>query len=143
MQEASFKRDLTAIRPFLSDATFQRFNVQLQLMADQGVRDAIADWRVQNLELLGIEQNPWFDSIHIRVRAEMRDTDVPASYSDDQARAAAHEAPPEPFTEVWTFVRKPGAQTRIGQDLYQGKCPNCGAPYKEAPRTSASTARPW
>ncbi|MFL5343509.1 MAG: TIM44-like domain-containing protein [Hyalangium sp.] len=130
LQEAWFQRELTPVRPFLSDATYQRFNVQLQLMAAQGVRDAIANVRLRGLQLIGIEQSPWFDSVHIRVRAEMRDTDVPASFSDEQARAAASKASPEPFTEVWTFVRKPGAQTRIGQDLYQGKCPNCGAPYK-------------
>lgn len=130
LQEAWFKRDLTPVRPFLSDATYQRFNVQLQLMAAQGVRDAIADVRLQGLQLLGIEQNPWFDSLHIRVRAGMRDTDVSANFTDEQARAAARKVSPESFTEVWTFVRKPGAQTRIGQDIYQGKCPNCGAPFK-------------
>ncbi|KFE70128.1 transporter [Hyalangium minutum] len=130
LQEAWFKRELTPIRPFLSDATYQRFAVQLQLMADQGIRDAISDVRLLDLQLLGIEQSEWFDSIHVRVRAEMRDTDVPASFSDEKALAAARGAPVESFTEVWTFVRKPGAQTRMGQDLYQGKCPHCGAPYK-------------
>jgi hypothetical protein len=130
LQEAWFKRDLTPIRPFLSDATYQRFTVQLQLMADQGIRDAIADVRLLDMQLLGIEQSEWFDSIHVRVRAEMRDTDVPASFSDEKAIAAARGAPVESFTEVWSFVRKPGAQTRVGQDLYQGKCPHCGAPYK-------------
>jgi uncharacterized tellurite resistance protein B-like protein len=130
LQEAWFKRELTPIRPFLSDATYQRFNVQLQLMAAQGVRDAIADVRLLGLQLIGLEQNAWFDSIHLRVRAEMRDTDVPARATDEQALAAARKVAREAFTEVWTFVRKPGAQTRIGQDLYQGKCPQCGAPYK-------------
>ncbi len=130
LQEAWFKRDLTPVRPFLSDATYQRFNVQLQLMAAQGVRDAIAHVRLRGLQLIGVQQSPWFDSVHIRVRGEMRDTDVPASLSDEAAREAASKASDEAFTEVWTFVRKPGAQTRIGQDLYQGKCPNCGAPYK-------------
>jgi predicted lipid-binding transport protein (Tim44 family) len=130
LQEAWFKRELTPIRPFLSDATYQRFNVQLQLMSSQGVRDAIADVRLLGVQLIGVQQSPWFDSIHVRVRAEMRDTDVPVSASDAQALAAARKVAPEAFTEVWTFVRKPGAQTRIGQDLYQGKCPNCGAPYK-------------
>ncbi|HYH98703.1 TIM44-like domain-containing protein, partial [Hyalangium sp.] len=130
LQEAWFKRELTPIRPFLSDATYQRFNVQLQLMSAQGVRDAIADVRLLGVQLIGVQQSPWFDSIQVRVHAELRDTDVPASSSDEQALAAARKVSPEPFTEVWTFVRKPGAQTRVGQDLYQGKCPHCGAPYK-------------
>ncbi|MBZ4422050.1 TIM44-like domain-containing protein [Myxococcus sp. RHSTA-1-4] len=129
LQKAWFQRDMTPVRPFLSDATWQRFNVQLQLLAAQGVRDAIADFQVLDVQLIGLEQSQWFDSIHVRIHARMRDTDVPASYSDAQATEAARQARPESFTEVWTFVRKPGAQTRVGADLYQGKCPNCGAPY--------------
>ncbi|WP_426752186.1 TIM44-like domain-containing protein [Myxococcus sp. Y35] len=130
LQKAWFQRDMTPVRPFLSDATFQRFGVQLQLMHAQGVRDAITDFEVLDVQLIGLEQSQWFDSIHVRVHARMRDTDVPASFSDAQATEAASKAPSEAFTEVWTFVRKPGAQTRIGADLFQGKCPNCGAPFR-------------
>ncbi len=129
LQDAWFQRDMSPVRPFLSDATFQRFQVQLRLLHAQGVRDAITDIEVLDLQLLGLEQSQWFDSLHVRVHARMRDTDVHASASDADAIAAAKRAPLESFTEVWTFVRKPGAQTRIGQDLFQGKCPNCGAPY--------------
>jgi tellurite resistance protein len=130
LQEAWFKRDMSPVRPFLSDATYQRFNVQLALMQAQGVRDAIADIQVLDVQLVGLSQSQWFDNIHVRIRARMRDTDVPASTPDAQAVAAAHRAPSEAFTEVWTFVRKPGAQTRLGEGLFQGKCPNCGAPFK-------------
>ena len=130
LQETWFKRDLTPVRPFLSDATYQRLNVQLQIMRSQGVRDAIADVKLLGVQLIGLQQSEWYDSIHVRVRGEMRDSEVPASHSDEQAVAAARGARSESFTEVWTFVRKPGAQTRIGQDLFQGKCPSCGAPYK-------------
>lgn len=129
LQQAWFLRDMTPVRPFLSDATFQRFGVQLELMRAQGVRDAITDFEVLDLQLIGLDQSQWFDSIHVRVHARMRDTDVPVSFSDAQATEAARKVPSEAFTEVWTFVRKPGAQTRIGADLFQGKCPNCGAPF--------------
>ncbi|MFP2927073.1 TIM44-like domain-containing protein [Pyxidicoccus sp. 3LG] len=129
LQKTWFLRDMTPVRPFLSDATWQRFNVQLQLLASQGVRDAITDIQVMDVQLIGLEQSEWFDSIHVRVQARMRDTDVPASFTDAQATEAAKKAPSESFTEVWTFVRKPGAQTRVGADLFQGKCPNCGAPF--------------
>ncbi|XXF81591.1 TIM44-like domain-containing protein [Myxococcaceae bacterium GXIMD 01537] len=130
LQDAWFRRDMSPVRPFLSDATYQRFGVQLQLLQAQGVRDAIADIQVLDVQLIGLSQSEWYDNIHVRVRAQMRDTDVPADRTDAQALDAARRSPVEAFTEVWTFVRKPGAQTRIGHDLYQGKCPNCGAPYK-------------
>ncbi|QSQ26212.1 TIM44-like domain-containing protein [Pyxidicoccus parkwayensis] len=129
LQKAWFLRDMTPVRPFLSDATWQRFNVQLKLMDAQGVRDAITDFEVLDVQLIGLAQSHWYDSIQIRVHARMRDTDVPASFTDAQATDAARKVAPEAFTEVWTFVRKPGAQTRLGQDLFQGKCPNCGAPF--------------
>ncbi|NVJ23653.1 TIM44-like domain-containing protein [Myxococcus sp. AM011] len=130
LQQAWFRRDMTPVRPFLSDATWQRFDVQLKLLDAQGVRDAITDIEVLDVQLIGLEQSEWFDSIQVRVQARMRDTDVSANDTDAQAVEAARRAPMETFTEVWTFVRKPGAQTRIGADLFQGKCPNCGAPYK-------------
>lgn len=129
LQKAWFLRDMTPVRPFLSDATWQRFNVQLKLMQAQGVRDAITDFQVLDVQLIGLTQSQWYDGIQIRVHARMRDTDVPASFTDAQATEAARKVPPEAFTEVWTFVRKPGARTKLGEDLYQGKCPNCGAPF--------------
>ncbi|HLL53240.1 MAG TPA: TIM44-like domain-containing protein [Myxococcaceae bacterium] len=128
LQDGWFARDLTPVRPFLSDATFQRFNVQLQLMAQQGVRDAIADLRVLDVQLVDVDQNEWFDTAHVRIHARLRDTDVKADASDEEALAAARQANPETFTEVWSFVRKPGAQTKEG--AIQGKCPNCGGPFQ-------------
>src|SRR6218665_517006 len=129
LQDAWFKRDMSPVRPFLSDATYQRFDVQLQLMRSQGVRDAITDIQVLDVGLIGLDQSEWFDTVHLRVRARMRDTDVPASASDAEAIQAAKGARMEAFTEVWSFVRKPGVGTRIGEDLFQGKCPQCGAPF--------------
>ena len=130
MQTAWFKRDLSPVRPYMSDATFQRLKVQLQLMHEQEIRDALADVQVVDLQLIGLDQSEWFDTVHVRVKAQMRDVDVPASASDAEAARLAAAAPLESFTEVWSFVRKPGAKTRIGEDLYQGKCPNCGAPFR-------------
>jgi len=130
MQQAWLKRDLTPIRPFVSDATFQRLKVQLKLLHDQGIRDAFTDIQVLDLQIIGLDQSEWFDTLHTRIRAQMRDVDVPASATDAEAEQAARSAEPEAFTEVWSFVRKPGAKTRIGDELFQGKCPNCGAPYR-------------
>jgi hypothetical protein len=35
----------------------------------------------------------------------------------------------EPFVEVWSFVRRPGVQTRRQGPPQPGHCPNCGAPF--------------
>ena len=47
----------------------------------------------QNLQLIGLTQSQWFDGIQVRVQARMRDTDVPASFTDAQATEAARKAP--------------------------------------------------
>jgi uncharacterized membrane protein YebE (DUF533 family)/rubrerythrin len=130
LQSAWFKRNLEPVRRYLSDATFQRLVVQLKLMELLGVRDAIADPQVLDLQIIGLEQNDSYDSVHIRVTAQLCDSEAPASATDEQALAAARKSKPEQFTEVWTFVRKPGTQTKVEGDVSQGKCPNCGAPFE-------------
>lgn len=129
VQEAWFQRDLSKVRPFLSDATYQRLTAQLELLDSQGVRDAITDVEVRDVAMIGLEQNEFFDTVHLRITASTRDTDVLATTSDEDARAAARKAAPEQFIEIWSFVRKPGAKTRMAQDVAHGKCPNCGAPF--------------
>ncbi|MEO1972558.1 MAG: hypothetical protein ABGX07_13435, partial [Pirellulaceae bacterium] len=36
----------------------------------------------------------------------------------------------ESFTEYWSFLRRPGAQTRTENGLMEGFCPNCGTPVE-------------
>ncbi|MCU0701325.1 MAG: TIM44-like domain-containing protein [Myxococcaceae bacterium] len=129
VQEAWFRRNLEPVRRFLSDATFRRLSTQLVIMQSNGVRDAIADLQVLDLQLIGLEQTSAFDSVHVRVKAQLRDDDAPATLSDDEARALAKKKAPETFTEVWTFLRRPGVQTDATKNLSQGNCPNCGAPF--------------
>jgi uncharacterized tellurite resistance protein B-like protein len=129
IQEAWFQRNLQPVRPFLSDAVFQRLRVQLKLMQQQGVRDAIADWQVLSLQLVGLEKTPLFDVVHLRVDAQIRDTELPWESDDAHALNKARNAPLESFSEVWSLLRKPGVKTRLGWDLVQGLCPNCGAPF--------------
>lgn len=129
LQTAWFKKNLEPVRKYLSDATFQRLVVQMKLMEKLGVRDAVADVQVLDLQIIGLDQNPSFDTIHVRVTAQAHDADAPVGFSDEQALALARKKPVERFTEVWSFVRKPDVQTKVDGDVSQGKCPNCGAPF--------------
>lgn len=129
MQAAWFARDLEPVRRYLSDATCQRLTTQLKLMAQLGTRDAIADPEILDARLVRIEQNASFDAAHVRITGQMRDDQAPATASDVEAQAIARRQSPTQFTEIWTFVRKPGVQTKPGFDLSQGQCPSCGAPF--------------
>ncbi len=79
------------------------------------------------MQILGLSQTPSFDTVHVRIKAQLRDNDAPHTVTDEQARQLARAKPLEPFTEVWSFVRRPGAQSKT--DAAQGNCPNCGAPF--------------
>ncbi len=129
VQNAWFLRQLEPVRRFLSDSTYSRLTTQLHLIELSGLRDAIAEPKVIDLQIIGLEQTGHFDSLHVRVKASLRDDDGPASMSDEQARALAMKKAPEVFTEVWTFVRRPGVVSDPGKSLAQGHCPNCGAEF--------------
>jgi tellurite resistance protein len=122
--------DLGPVRRDLSDATFQRFRVQLDLMRGQGVRNVTADMAVLDLQAVGLERTSAFDTLHVRIRAQARDVDVPVSLSPGEAMERARRAPLEPFIEAWSFVRRPGTRSRKDGLLPPGKCPNCGAPFE-------------
>lgn len=130
VQDAWFEQDLSNVRGHLSDAMFQRLVSQIDLLKQQGLRDAITGVEVLGVTLVGLDQSEWFDTVHVRINARMRDLDVPATLTDAEARHRASGSALESFVEVWSFVRKPGVATRPGQDLSQGKCPNCGAGFK-------------
>lgn len=128
-QEAWSSGELLPVRRFLSDATWLRFRLQLGLLRAQGIRNATADMEVTDLELVGLEQNAWFDTLHVAIQARARDADVPVDWEEDKVRAAAIRAPAQQFTEVWSLVRKPGVKSR-GDTLSARTCPSCGAPFE-------------
>ncbi len=128
-QEAWSTGELLPVRRFLSDATWLRFRVQLNLLRAQGIRNVTADMDVTGMELVGFEQNEWFDTLHVAIRARARDADVPVDWSEAKAHAAAGHAEAQPFLEVWSLVRKPGVQSARDSALAARACPSCGAPF--------------
>ncbi|HVP63021.1 MAG TPA: TIM44-like domain-containing protein [Myxococcaceae bacterium] len=129
VQAAWAAGELGPVRSDLSDATFQRFRVQLELLRSQAVRNVTADMAVLDLQPVGLERTSAFDTFHVRIRAQARDVDLPVTLPPDAAMDRARRAPLEPFTEVWSFVRRPGTRSRKDAVLAPGKCPNCGAPF--------------
>jgi uncharacterized tellurite resistance protein B-like protein len=129
VQTAWARRDLGSVRRDLSDATFQRLRVQLDLLERQGIRNVTADMAVVDVAVVGLEQTQAFDTLQVRIRAQARDLDLPASLPEAQALAAVQRAPREPFVEIWSFVRRPGTRSRSQGPLAPGNCPNCGAPF--------------
>ncbi len=130
VQEAWFRRDFATARTLMSDGLYRRFRVLQGLMTRESRRDAVADPTVLSSRIAAVSKSDAFDAVTVAIMARLRDAEVAADLSDEEALAAAKSATPEVFTEYWTFLRRVEAITVEGKDLSNGTCPNCGAPFE-------------
>jgi hypothetical protein len=115
-------------RAFVSDGVFSRFQVQLGLMMQENRRNVMSDARILRTTLKGVEDANPLDVVHVEFTAQARDTEVPIRATDDQIRHALAHAKVEPYTEIWSLVRRTGAQTKPDGFAVGRACPQCGAP---------------
>lgn len=119
--------NMASSRRLISDGVYVRFQTQLRLLLQQGVRNLMADWKVVSAELLIAESDTHWDSVHVRVTGEARDADVSTQATPEQAQQQLQGTPVIAYQEVWSFVRKRGLQSKTGNPVLEGHCPNCGA----------------
>jgi predicted lipid-binding transport protein (Tim44 family) len=119
--------DMSPVRTRLSDATCQRLATQLKLLHAQGMRNVTADWGLLELRAIASERDPVFDTVHLLLRAQGRDRDVPAHLAEAQALVEVQRSPVQPYVEVWTFLRHRDARAAT---TAEGGCPGCGAPLE-------------
>jgi predicted lipid-binding transport protein (Tim44 family) len=115
-------------RRLISDGVFVRFQTQLNLLAEAGLRNVMVDWRVLHAEIVAAEADAQWDTVHVRVVGEARDADVPRDLPQAQAEAKARSAPLQRYEEVWSFLRRRGKRSKAGVPALEGQCPGCGAP---------------
>jgi len=125
VQNAWSDQDLSGVRRFISDGVNERFSLQIAMQKAQGIRNRMEDIQIQSSEIVLIESDPHFDSIHTRITASAKDSDVEIA-SGRKIRSNYSGA----FVEYWSFLRKPGVQTLAGKGLVEGFCPNCSAPLE-------------
>jgi hypothetical protein len=114
-------------RRFISDGVYVRFQTQLALLRAQSIKNAMADWRVHSATVLEAEADALWDTVHVKLVAEARDIDVPATLSTAEAVAQAKKAPSRRYEEVWSFLRRRGKTSESAGRAFEGKCPSCGA----------------
>lgn len=124
--------DMRPARAFVSDGVFSRFQVQLALMRTEGLRNVMSDASVLYTTLEAVSSLPPLDVVHVRFTAQARDKNLPLASTPEQIRAALASTPIEPYTEIWTLVRRQGAQTRLAPEQVGKACPSCGAPLDPA-----------
>jgi uncharacterized tellurite resistance protein B-like protein len=122
VQEAWSRQDMSSVRHFLSDGVFDRFTLQIEMQKGSGIRNDLRDVRVLGTRLAGSASDSMFDTLHVAVTASAVDTTVAL----EDGRRLQGTGAPETFTEIWTFLRRPGAQTLARPGLLEGFCPNCG-----------------
>lgn len=122
VQSAWSNQELSRVGRFVSDGIRERFSMQMDLMRGEGYRNVIEDASVVSSAIVAIESDAVFDTIHVEIDARGRDRDL-----DTSTGRVIRENGSEPFTEYWSFLRKPGAVTLANGGLIEGVCPNCGA----------------
>jgi uncharacterized tellurite resistance protein B-like protein len=122
LQEGWSNQDLSKVRAFISDGVRERFELQFDMQRAQGFRNRLEDIAILSADVAAASSDRHFDTVHVRFQASMRDEDVHIQTGKVLRRTTS-----EPFTEYWTFLRRPGAKTLEKGGLIEGICPNCGA----------------
>jgi predicted lipid-binding transport protein (Tim44 family)/uncharacterized tellurite resistance protein B-like protein len=122
LQRAWNQQDLAPIRPFASDAVYERSSLQLAEMKRNGVRGVMEDLLVQDTTIAHVDLDEHFQTVTVRFQAAAKSYRV-----DAKGRLVSGHECPQSFVEYWSFVRRPGATTRDTGGLIEGNCPNCGA----------------
>ncbi|PQO30063.1 TIM44-like domain-containing protein [Blastopirellula marina] len=127
IQEAWCEQDLALIRAFVSDGVYERFSLQIDEQQEHGFRNVIEDVKILGMAPVEIvasrnDQNA-FEVISLRVTAKAKDYRVDRTTGKLIPGSKTNET----FVEVWSFLRRRGAQTKPEQaGLIEGSCPNCG-----------------
>jgi len=126
VQYAWSGQDMTPVRHFISDGVFERFSLQIEIQKGSGVRNQMSDVTMLNARLVDAASDDLFDTLHLAITAAAVDQTVAL----DGGRRLQGGTAPDQFTEIWTFLRRPGAKTLERPGLLEGYCPNCGTQLK-------------
>lgn len=122
IQDAWSQQDLTPVRPFISDGIHERFSLQIGMQKTEGIRNAMENVVVHQLEAVAIFSTSSFDTIHMRIEASAIDYDVQLENGKRVGEKSSSR-----FVEYWSFHRRPGAKSLQGLGSIEGNCPRCGA----------------
>ena len=135
VQYAWSAQDMTAVRHFISDGVFERFSLQIEMQKGRGLKNIMKNVQVIGCRLVDAESDEFFDTIHLAVTAQAIDQLVTLEGNRNLQGTSA----PERFTEIWTFLRRPGAKTLDRPGLLEGFCPNCGTQLQLSTSTTCES----
>ncbi|MCC6809456.1 MAG: TIM44-like domain-containing protein [Deltaproteobacteria bacterium] len=119
-QAAWTKRDLKAMRPFLSDRLFVAQQYWIAAYKRAGLTNVSENARITRFEPARLTSDKYYDAFTLRVFATGLDYTVDASGKVVSGSKKNERA----FSEYWTFIR---SAEKHGAASDAPTCPNCGA----------------
>jgi len=117
-------RDLSIVRPYLTDNLMAMQQYWIDTYRSQGLRNVSENPRIIAVHLARVQSDKFFDAITVRIYAMCLD------YTVDNAGSVlgGDRTTLREYSEYWTLIR--GAERR-GQPRTDPVCPNCGAPNRK------------
>jgi hypothetical protein len=137
IQDAWSRQDMAKARAFISDGVYERFSRQISEYRSRKIRNRMSDVTVLETEALGYLAGPHYDAVYVSLKASATDETVEL----DTEKVLSGGA--DTFTEVWTFLRRPGAKTLARPGLLEGHCPSCGSPLPIADAAQCAACKAW
>ena len=137
IQDAWSRQDMAQARAFISDGVNERFMRQIAEYRSRGIRNRMSDMQVLETDALGYLVGAHYDAVYVRVKASALDQVV--ELEGEKILSGG----PGVFSEVWTFLRRPGAKTLARPGLLEGHCPSCGAPLAIADAAQCAACKAW
>jgi hypothetical protein len=118
-------RDLSQIRPFVTDNLFQYFGYWIDLYQEQRARNVTENARITHVEFANVLSDAVYDAVTVRLFA----TSLDYTLSDDGKLLSGSRSRERAYTEYWTLIRGRAAH---GRPRAEPVCPSCGAPLRIA-----------
>jgi hypothetical protein len=111
-------------RPHETDNIFQMHQYWIEAYKRQGLRNALDNFRITQMQPVKIKEDAFYQSITVRIWAEGHDYTVDTSGKV----VSGSKKKLRRWSEYWTFIRNRNAKpSHARADL---NCPNCGATLK-------------
>ena len=130
------KSDLSKSEAFLSDGTYEQFQIQINGMKANYIIDKIEDLVIYDAFITKIDSDSTYDSIYVYINAtatNYRINSITKKYIEGDYKL------PTPFSEIWCFMRRTGSKSIFDKGLIEGICPNCGKPIEGSRLSTCSS----
>lgn len=131
------REDASLARAFVSDGVRERFRRRAAELSERGLRRRVSAVALRETEVLGYRAGERYDAVFVGFTAAVTDELV---REDDGTVASGG---PVELTEVWTFLRRPGARTLARPGALEGCCPSCGAPLTIVDAAQCGACKAW